>query len=447
MTWGRRGRLIAFYFFLLAVPLALEHGPTWVREVRGSNDEKTPLDPLLSAGAWYQRVVSLGPRKPRRHFVRVVLLSKGVEPDRVFDNLCAQRDFTADLLHRIASAAPAAVVFDKYYSPNTCPEGDKGTRRLRGEILRHARRFPITIGRQTQTLKDLRYQNPDQATDAVARGLRPDHLLEMPSLFELRRSSMLTFGLTRVTADPRTIALQWLTVNVHDDPIKPEPKDSLALATVRGRDPEALPLIASVGKRSPYTGLLTTDQLAPLSAIDLLCKGRPQEWKDCARADSTILRDLAGRIVVIGEKHPNRDVHVTPVGEIPGVQLQASYIEALLDDRYLRSVPLPVELLLSILWFVGVELLLTHTKAVGRALVSLALINVGVAIVVYYFVVVNVGVYLSLLWPSTFAAVCRFLAEHLGRSHETSAQAQASDPATQGSASTTPATTQAPPAS
>jgi CHASE2 domain-containing sensor protein len=51
------------------------------------------------------------------------------------------------------------------------------------------------------------------------------------------------------------------------------------------------------------------------------------------------LKVLRGKVVLIGELNRDEDEHSTVMGRIPGLYLQANFIEALLDDRYYQGMP------------------------------------------------------------------------------------------------------------
>ena len=48
---------------------------------------------------------------------------------------------------------------------------------------------------------------------------------------------------------------------------------------------------------------------------------------------------IAGHVVIIGEINHELDDHLTIVGRMSGLLVQANYIEALLDDRLFRPMP------------------------------------------------------------------------------------------------------------
>ncbi|MGA7926678.1 MAG: CHASE2 domain-containing protein, partial [Candidatus Sulfotelmatobacter sp.] len=67
-------------------------------------------------------------------------------------------------------------------------------------------------------------------------------------------------------------------------------------------------------------------------------------------------REIRGNIVLIGER-TDRDQHNTVNGKMPGYELQANYIEALLDDRYFTPVNSGLELALAVAGILAIILI------------------------------------------------------------------------------------------
>src|SRR5215470_11025883 len=74
---------------------------------------------LVTARNWYQRLVTLGYRKPKPHFVGVVTVKPPDPPDA-----CEYRSRLADLVGRIGNLQPTMVVLDYSFSRHLdkCPE-------------------------------------------------------------------------------------------------------------------------------------------------------------------------------------------------------------------------------------------------------------------------------------------------------------------------------------
>jgi hypothetical protein len=87
-------------------------------------------------------------------------------------------------------------------------------------------------------------------------------------------------------------------------------------------------------RRHPYTSFLREDQFpTTMRAVDLICSNPPNEsWRNiCSR--TRILRvnaqTFADKIVIIGIAGVGGDIHQSVLGKVPGVILQANYIESL----------------------------------------------------------------------------------------------------------------------
>src|SRR5271165_7019645 len=99
------------YVLALAIPFSLENAA----DILGLNTGRSK-SPLVSPVFLYQWAVTQGPRKPRAHFVRLVMIDPRTEPAAVTANEdCAKRDFVARLLQTVAAANPAVIVLDMYY--------------------------------------------------------------------------------------------------------------------------------------------------------------------------------------------------------------------------------------------------------------------------------------------------------------------------------------------
>ena len=131
-------------------------------------------------------------------------------------------------------------------------------------------------------------------------------------------------------------------------------QDSLALAAVSAyeettdRQPRTREkkVIADQIKRYRYVfGSFMPERQFQTIPIRDLWTGKPEAVRACRT-----------RIVVIGgEWHEalgqgqGYDLHETSVGPLTGMYLHANYIEALLDDRYMKEVPAPAALLFDLI--------------------------------------------------------------------------------------------------
>src|SRR5882762_10500555 len=95
-SWRKRAVVVGLYVLYLCGDITLSH---W-DELFGHEQ----CD-LVKTRLWYERVVTLGYRKPRPHFVRLVTVTPPQDP-------CSYRALLADLLGRIAKLRPTIIVLD-----------------------------------------------------------------------------------------------------------------------------------------------------------------------------------------------------------------------------------------------------------------------------------------------------------------------------------------------
>ena len=139
-------------------------------------------------------------------------------------------------------------------------------------------------------------------------------------------------GLLRLDADTRRIPLSWPVIQ-QDGTVKDE--DTLAWITAKAADASALETAqlqrARRGAEQPFS---TMTKLNTFSALRIVCGegAKPTvDWQACTSAER--MNDINGAIVVIGDHNGETDQHSTIGGLIYGVDLQANYVAALLDQR------------------------------------------------------------------------------------------------------------------
>jgi CHASE2 domain-containing sensor protein len=71
---------------------------------------------------------------------------------------------------------------------------------------------------------------------------------------------------------------------------------------------------------------------------------------------------------MVGEFGNKHDLHETVLGEVPGVVLQANYVESQLDDRYLKPVGKWRALTVNLLWVALIEVCFVRWTSPQRAL-------------------------------------------------------------------------------
>lgn len=311
---------------------------------------------VFSVSAIYQRLLTAGfkPLYPRN--TAIVEIRYGREPANVtLVNVCQQRLFLSRLLSVLGNAkvGATAIIVDKYFSPDAClptnacppPASCDGTPRLQtviGELL--AQNVRIVIGR--------RFEYP-------ANILAPS--LEFPTLANGRR---VIEGALNLDDDERRVALVWSNLREVDN--RTVNLETISFKAALTHTPE----LRSVNKRvdsfyaephGPFVGFLPSTAFDDytFSAIQILCgkgAGPQADWVNCSTPDRALLDKLHSRVVLVGENYVGLDQHETVAGTMAGVQLQANYIEAILDDDLFRQVPWMVTYIYGFVVFTLIEL-------------------------------------------------------------------------------------------
>lgn len=352
----------------------------------------------------YAWLSTLSPRKPRSHFVRLVVFRKGSVPDEAMteNSPCPQRAFTAKLLEGVARANPAVIVIDKRYSANIpCAAGE--TELLQTTLSWISSTIPVIVGDDARSAERLKNEDPV----VVERLANQQALVAFPTL---AFDNQVSHGVLLLDADERRIPLDWPVYPTLNSVLstKPSLKPSLAVAAVQAFDPAALtqPRIKQLrnGPNFPFTSFLSEKQIGSYTPQSIVCAAEATEWTNCAPGRADLLRN---RIVVIGEDSA-ADYHSSILGEVPGVVMQANYIESLLDDRYLYPAWWPVDLLFSIIWVILIEYFFDKLPFGWAVLISSLFTLIG-GFVFYDIFVVQFGIYVLLLPPSLLVIALKIL--------------------------------------
>jgi CHASE2 domain-containing sensor protein/class 3 adenylate cyclase len=341
----------------------------------------------------YQKIVA-APRNPIPHYTAVVEIDPDRDPGSVgLMDLCGQRKMLTTLVSRIAAARPGAIVIDKYFGERACPGNINEN--LIAAMTDVNSRVPVVVGRRVA---------PD------------DDYLQPSSLSGLG----LREAIVNIDPDTRKLPLKWLVFpskadKDHDS--RQVWRETLALTAAQAygkgqleaEHPRLAKLLNPV--RHPYISFLDLDQFKPyrLLAGFVLCGRQVKQGEDATACPSSSSDQgvLSGRIVVIGEI-TDQDVKSTVVGRIPGVFLQANFIEALLDDRYYEGYPL-LNYVFGFLFLAGLEAIL---MVFGRSWVKTlgAIVALMIAMLfLLYIVISNFQLYVNPLPFIVLALVVRAL--------------------------------------
>ncbi len=321
---SRRGELVqrAIVFagvFLLAclVTVGFEQ---WVERGITSGESAGVAQAAFAFSGLYQRIVA-APRNPIPRYTALVEIDPERDPGSVgLHDLCRQRKMMAVLLRRIAAAMPSVIVIDKFFGETACPNDINSS--LIAAVSEVNAKLPVVVGRR---LVDSTY------LQASLFGGLPD----------------VGDAIVNIDPDTRKLPLKWQVFPSKADMehnTRLEWRETLALKAAevyeKGKLTERHPHLAKLLNpvRNPYISFLDTDQFKAFRFLAgyVLCGREVKLGEDTAACPGSPreLSALSGKIVLVGEISREEDVQTTVVGRIPGVYLQANFIEALLDDRY-----------------------------------------------------------------------------------------------------------------
>jgi CHASE2 domain-containing sensor protein len=331
--------------------------------------------------------------------VQVMTITSGSEPESILTNTCDARLFLSSLIDRLNAAHVEMIVIDKYYSSDSCGEPEKNTPFLKAmsdSIV------PIVAGRPTH---------------APPGSDKKDSCLALSKSVDF--GPHVHFGVTRLNADTHKIPLQWFVLqNDSDSTSTTTNGDSLALVAAEQADKNLTTRsdISRLLKTSqhPYGSFISLPQAIP--AMQLFCAAGPDDlanktWGSQCKSDSKNQPDLAGKIVVIGDQS-EQDLQPFPEGEngqAYGVFLQAAYVEAILDSRFLKEVPLYISVTILVVWLGCVYFIFWLMKPEKAFVVSLliyvALLLLGAMALLGFTYFIPIW----MLWGAGLVLVLRYL--------------------------------------
>ena len=274
----------------------------------------------------YQRIAA-APRNPIPRYTVVVEIDPERDPGSIgLLDLCRQRRMMAVLIRRIADALPSVIVIDKFYGESRCPGDINPT--LIAAFSEVSAKLPIVVGRR---IVDNTYLQSSLLSGVP--GIH-DAIMNIPD------------------QDERTLPLKWQIFPSKADMESNSGlawRETLALKAAqiyeKGKLEAEHPYLAKLLNSAPnplYISFLDPVQFKPYRFLAgfVLCgrEVRPGEDATACPGSPSELTGLRGKIVVIGEI-TDLDMVTTVVGRMPGVYLQANFIEALMDDRYYEGFP------------------------------------------------------------------------------------------------------------
>jgi CHASE2 domain-containing sensor protein len=375
----------------------------------------------------YQRYATAEFRKPRTHYVRLIVLSENNVPAEVWANACPRREYIATILRKLAALAPAAIALDFDFRRDACKDNCAMAEDLRQAVKEVSQTIPVIIAEREISVDEMSQKD---AEELKAKGFSSrDLILPLHDRFD---GEWLTFGLARLACETRAAPLFW---RVHGGKVAPREKSSIQpgspadpdayecgpagaerAATVKGPDgeppgapqmePHWEPTFAyqtariydfhleSVLRQFASQNRAAFVSFIPENDFDHIA---PSTLSENAPTNELQSR-LRGKIALIAQRSNSDVFEDTPLGETYGYVLHANYIEALLDDRYFRPINAWVELMLTILGiliillmfelaeeFKGVAPWLRPLFGFGVALVFVAIVFVCCSAFLTYF--------------------------------------------------------------
>jgi CHASE2 domain-containing sensor protein len=313
---------------------------------------------VTSLAVNYQRWSS-GPRNLESRYAAIVALEQRSFPGMINES-CGQRKIVTRLLPRLADAQASVIVIDLAFARDNCrPDSNQSiTIQLQSSLNSVSDRIPVVIG---QSSVDFSQVSEPERRALEAAGMLKDTLRLRP-LFDSIPGSNTRIGLIRANKDVRRVPLEWPTFEPQSDGnvryAGLRPSLSLQAArVVRNSFPGGLESIERFVTSGihPYTTLMKPESFIRARASDLLC-GTDVVQNACMPDTLRATREqLRGKVALVGWVDDSNDTHETPAGTMPGIFLQANYIESLLDGRLLHAVPLSWQFGLTLVWFVLIE--------------------------------------------------------------------------------------------
>ncbi len=372
--------------------------------------------------------------------VAIVYIDPSHDPPDLITNTCASRAFIARLITDLNAVSAHVIVLDKDYSANGCAEQNKNAEFLKAM---ESSRIPIVVGQQTEGLTG-------SSSTAGCLVLTPR--------LEFSKTSKVLYGITRLNTDDLQIPIRFgvfanpgsgnAAAGFQPASSNPSPApallpaasgDTLSMVAAKAVNPhlESNPTLKKLlaAQAAPYTTFLN---LPHITGLTLLCSAEPsprapidgQPGDDLCKPWVRPLDDLNGKqlnldskVVVIGDIS-DTDMHAFPSdltpfppGKRPGVFLQANYVQALLDHRFLLEIPAAMTVGLLVLYvFIVYCLYWAHDKD-GKPRLTLeqaglwSLGVLAVLVLVSFMVLVTMSYFTPLwaLWGAGVFMVFRYL--------------------------------------
>lgn len=414
----------------------------WVSHSMGS---QVVAQSVFNLRTVYQGLITAGPRELRPNYT--VLVDINPKTDTIYTNLardpgnpCGEkgtRNALARILKEINNQHPAVIVIDKFFSV-ACEDKDPidtGTKNLKTALETISKETPIVIGR----LGPYYTGNSDSGEHG-----QTTRILEasQPALTFLQSADnsgpRIIEGILNLDLDNRKMALKWSVQHDNTDNSKNN-FDTLSFAAVKAYyETQSAQLttqnseIEKLLKRNknPYISFIGREKIDSIIIPAGKLISNDTESAEAKTIPSGILTTsenlyrLRGKIVIIGELDNYYDKHDSVFyRKIPGVILQANYIEAMLDQRCHEPTPW-LDYIIGFIVFVVIYYCGLYSETWSELLTCLVGIFIGVFLLIYFLVALS-GFYINPITISLLGILIiithRFFPSHnrkkIGKNH------------------------------
>lgn len=321
----------------------------------------------------YTLLVTTAPKHAVARRTVLIPIDPGSDPTAwgLSGNICEQRKYLTRLLLSIAAQPqkPVAIVIDKSFAVDACStysEQDP-TGLFMQTVDTVSKDVPIIVAVYIDV------DEPPSSHQGGAGNISPS----------LKFGPTVREGIANFPQDSNQLPLGW---NAYDPSLKKiRWYSSVALEAAAAAEKNIFDKNPSLkgmmeGGQTPYMNLIPSARMDAIASGRFIClspslereKQLADRCKKLAPMDSEAANGparhpspeyIAGKVVLIGDRSAGVDRHNTALGNIAGLELQATAIEALLEENYFRPVPYQVNLALGFLLFAGVHWSLLHKKS------------------------------------------------------------------------------------
>jgi hypothetical protein len=321
--------------------LLFEHAVTHILTTEGAAES------VFSHSAFYNWLISAGSPKISQNHTVLIDDSPDDRYKEIFPDIggpCGdkgKRKALALLLEKIEQQHPAVIVLDHFFT-EACANDDPGTDALKTSVLNISKQIPIVIGRLASTEEKKKENNTDNTKSIPF--LEPTH-----ATLNFENSSprhKIIEGIINPVKDIKKLPLYWyVRRSAKSDEYARIP--TLSFAAVQASIEKGLlnPNESKdrLAERSKLKAQM--EMLSKLKEHPFISFIEPTQFKKLVPAVALMLDDpstkntnLKDKIVIIGETNSLNDQWKNTYGiQIPGMEMQANYIEAILDNRFFKN--------------------------------------------------------------------------------------------------------------